>query len=409
MPEIGYFIPEFPGQTHIFFWRERQILSEFDITTDIISTRRPPRAIASHAWANEAEDLTTYLSPLTKKDLLLSLQEVIKAGPAKWFYCLKLILNSDGTSLKQKLQLFALLIASGKLVRLARETGWSHIHVHSCANSANVAMFASIIGNISYSMTLHGPVLSEYGPNQRQKWKHASFGFAVSQKLYEALKEQIGRDLPPVEVIPMGVDLNKIKRRSEYIPWKQGEICNIFACGRLNLIKGHNYLLQAVKMLRERGINAHLKIAGEDEQGGTGYHQYLDQLIRELNLSDCVQLLGAVSEEKVREGLENAHVFALASLNEGIPVAVMEAMAMAMPVVVTDVGGNAELIDDGVDGILIQPENPVQLADTIEKVVCNEALARSLSQKSREKIVAKFSSTRSAKILADYLDKTHVS
>jgi colanic acid/amylovoran biosynthesis glycosyltransferase len=65
---IGYFIPEFPGQTHIFFWRERQILAEIGIDTSLVSTRCPPKALASHSWASEAQSCTAYLVPVTFQD-----------------------------------------------------------------------------------------------------------------------------------------------------------------------------------------------------------------------------------------------------------------------------------------------------------------------------------------------------
>ena len=71
-----------------------------------------------------------------------------------------------------------------------------------------------------------------------------------------------------------------------------------------------------------------LQIAGEDEQGGSGYRQELEKIIEDKSMSECVELLGAVSEQLIRQGLEAAHIFALASLNEGVPVAVMEAMAI---------------------------------------------------------------------------------
>ena len=170
-----------------------------------------------------------------------------------------------------------------------------------------------------------------------------------------------------------------------YTPPQPGELCKIFACGRLNPVKGHNYLISTIASLLQRGFNVHLQIAGEDEQGGSGYHRELERMIQERSLSAHVELLGAVSEVRIRQGLEDAHIFALASLAEGIPVSVMEAMAMEMPVIVTDVGGNSELIDSGIDGMLVQPENPDQMTDTIAQVIQDPEFACRLSQASRKK------------------------
>jgi colanic acid/amylovoran biosynthesis glycosyltransferase len=402
---IGYFIPEFPGQTHIFFWRERQILSEIGIETSLVSTRRPPQAIASHTWAKEAEKDTNYLAPLTLQDVATIVIELLKAGPIAWLNCLSLIAKSKDTSLVQKLRLLVLVLIAAKLVRLSRDAGWNHIHVHSCADAANVAMFASILAGLSYSLSLHGPTLEDYGLNQEQKWHHAAFALVISEKLFTAVKDKLASFLPRrVLVAPMGVNLDKIKRYQPYTPWESG-LCKIYSCGRLNPIKGHKDLIEMVSLLRQRGFDVRLQIAGNDEQGGTGYRQELERIIQDKQMSNYVELLGAVSETQVRQGLEEAHFFALASLNEGIPVAVMEAMAMEMPVIVTDVGGTSELVDSGVDAILVQPENPEEMADAIVKILENQELALCLSQESRKKIVAKFHHRVSAEVLAGCLEE----
>lgn len=403
--KIGYFIPEFPGQTHIFFWRERQVLSEIGIETALVSTRRPPQTIASHSWAEEAQKETAYLMPLTLADFADMVSELLKAGPIAWWNCLKLIAKSKETSLLQKLRLLVLVFAAAKLVRLARVAGWTHVHVHSCADTANVAMFASILAGLSYSLSLHGPTLEVYGLNQEQKWHHAAFAFIISEKLFKAVKDTLANFLPrQIVVAPMGVNLDKIKRHRPYMPWESG-LCKIYSCGRLNPIKGHKDLIEMVSLLRQRGFDAHLQIAGEDEQGGTGYRQELEKIIQEKQMSSCIELLGAVSEAEVRQGLEEAHIFALASLNEGIPVAVMEAMAMEIPVVVTDVGGTSELVDDLVDAILVQPENPEEMANAIVKILRNKEFALRLSQESRQKIASKFHHRVSAEALAGCLEE----
>jgi glycosyltransferase involved in cell wall biosynthesis len=113
-----------------------------------------------------------------------------------------------------------------------------------------------------------------------------------------------------------------------------------------------------------------------------------------------------VSEDTVNESLEKAQVFVLASWHEPLGVAIMEAMAMEMPVVVTGSGGVKELVvDDGIDGLLVEPQSPEELADAIAQVLQNPELALSLSQKSRKKIMAKFSNGLGAETLAQCLEK----
>ncbi|WP_339383646.1 exopolysaccharide biosynthesis GT4 family glycosyltransferase EpsE [Tychonema sp. LEGE 07196] len=347
------------GKNTHFFWRERQFIGELGIETDLVSTRPPPRAIASHVWAEEAQKNTIYLFPFAAKDFINSFLEVLKAGRAAWWQCLAVIAKARDTSLFEKVKLLALVLVAGKLARLTKIKGWSHIHVHSCGNSANIALFNSILTGCTYSITLHGPTLEVYGSNQEQKWKNAAFAIVISQLLLNDVKNKLANFLPKqLAVAPMEVNITEIKRSSPYKPWQEGSPCKIFACGRLNPVKGHKYLIETVELLRNREFDVRLQIAGEDEQEGSGYHQELQKIIEDKSMSECVELIGAVSEQRIRQSLEVANVFALASLNEGVPVAVMEAMAMEVPSVVTNVGGTSELVDDGVDAVLVQSEKP---------------------------------------------------
>lgn len=405
--QIGYFIPEFPGQTHTWIWREYQALLDIGIQPHLISTQRPAAKVTSHNWASEAESMTDYLAPLYLKDFVNISLQLLKAGPTAWWRCLSLIANIKNVSLLQKLRYLIFIPIAGKLAWLARTHGLSHVHVHSCGNAANIALFASILSGITYSVALLGQ-LEDFGPNQEQKWQHAAFAFVMSQQLLNSVKDELKDFLPKeIRVAPVGVNLDEIKRETPYIPWQEGSQCRIYTCGRLNVAKGQKYLIEAIKLLRQRGFDVRLQIAGEDSKGGNDYRKELERFIAEQSMSDYVELLGSVSEHRNRQGYQEAHLFALPSLQEGISVAVMEAMAIETPVVVTKVGGMSELIDDGVDGLLIPPEKPEAIADAIEKLLQDKELALSLTQKSRQKVAAKFNHRLSAEILVECLEKIH--
>ena len=126
-------------------------------------------------------------------------------------------------------------------------------------------------------------------------------------------------------------------------------------------------------------------------------------LIDELSLNGKATLLGALPEEMVRSEFEAAHVFALASHNEALGVATMEAMAMELPVVVTGVGGVAELVADGIDGVLAEPKSPSRLAESLRRVLGEPSLAKRLGEAGRRKIEARFHSGLSAQRIAGYL------
>jgi glycosyltransferase involved in cell wall biosynthesis len=396
---IGYLVPEFPGQTHIFFWRERQSLARMGIECHLVSTRRPPQKLIAHSWSAEAMSNTRYLSPIGLRGFLSGIAAIIRSGPSGASRVVSAILNADVSGLPRRLRLVGLALAGGHLASIARSNRWTHLHAHSCADSAHVALFAHLIGGVPYSMTLHGP-LGDYGPNQAMKWHHAAFGIVITKRLLGELYTTI-TELQPgkVDIAPMGVDVNRFQRSRAYSPWKGHGPFKIFSCGRLNPCKGHDDLIRAVARLRAAGIEATLSIAGADDSGGW-YQAELTALIDQLNLQQTVDLLGAVAEEVVIKHLEVSHAFSLASLNEPLGVAIMEAMSMELPVVVTQGGGVKELVTHHRDGILVEARNPEDLASGLQFVARNPDAALALAASARQRIVDSFQSTQSARTLA---------
>jgi glycosyltransferase involved in cell wall biosynthesis len=378
-------------------------LKELGVETSLISTRRPPRGIVSPTWAKAAQAETTYLFPFSFFDFLRAFIIMTRAGVSAWMNCARIITSVQDVTLAGKVRLMLLIPIAAKLIWVSQRQGWQHVHVHSCADAANIAMFANALYGLTYSLTLHNP-LSVHGPNQRQKWSHARFCIVITRTIYDEVTKTLVGFLPPrLAIAPMGVDVVQFNRHAPYRPYAgEGEL-RVFSCGRLNPAKGYPFLISAIKLLADQGVNVRLIIAGEDDVGGTGYRWKLAALTAESGVSERVAFLGAVPEEIVRERLEQAHVFVLASLAEPLGVVLMEAMAMSMPVVATDAGGVPELIENGVDGILVEPGDANALAAAIMRVMEDSLLAVRLSQASRSKIVESFSHHRSARVIADLL------
>lgn len=399
---IGYLVPEFPGQTHIFLWRECQALRDLGVDVHLLSTRRPPARIMSHDWSADAAGMTHYLFPLGRPGPVF--RTLLTASPLRWGRCLAAILKAKGT-LRDRARLAACLPFGAKLAAVAHAEGWRHVHVASCGNTANIAMFANLLADIDYSLALLGPRLTTYGPNQDLKWKTAAFGLFQSQALYDEARAVIPDSLPArVDVAPVGVNLDVMKRQAPYVPWDGCGPCQIYCCGRLNQIKGHTYLIEAVKVLRGMGVDAKLVIGGEDEQGGEGYRKVIEAFIEQEGMADHVTLLGAVSETRNCQGYGEAHIYAMGSLDEAAgAVAAMEAMAMETPVVMTNVGATPELIEDGVDALLVPSKDPRAQAEAMHRILRDPALALQLGRAGREKIARKFSHRRSAETIRTFL------
>ncbi|HEY9860753.1 MAG TPA: exopolysaccharide biosynthesis GT4 family glycosyltransferase EpsE [Candidatus Obscuribacterales bacterium] len=396
---IAYFIGQFPSPSHTYFWREVRALRGLGVSVDLVSTRMPQTALAPHAWVPEAIAQTEYLFPLSIRSFFECLLLIITAGPGRWLRCMKSIIQADGVKLTGRVRLAAMLFAGARLALSGRRHGWSHVHVALCADAANIALFAKLLTDLPYSLTLHS-FLKEWGPNQRQKWGHAAFGTAVSQSLADELHKELGESVPnSLTIVPMGVDTVEFRRTNPYVPWNGDGAVRIFCAARLTPLKGQQDLLRAISLMRDHGVEVHLRLAGEDMDETKWFTGELQRLIGELDLTDQVDLLGPIAEDVVRSELETAHIFVLPSYAEGTSVAVMEAMAMGVPVVVTNVDGMPNLVEDGVDGLLVKPGAPEQLSERLQLLLGEPELAIKLSSCSRPKIERRFGTEPSARVL----------
>ncbi|OWV48022.1 colanic acid biosynthesis glycosyltransferase WcaL [Mameliella alba] len=393
---IGYIVPQFPGQTHIFFWREIRALEAMGHEVHVFSTRKPPRRLISHDWSDRAIARTTYLGHVDPLPAAVALAKLSTRGLPLW------ILREGPGFARDALITMA---AAERLRREAAARGLDHIHAHSCGRVALIACFAHLMGGPRYSLTLHGP-LSDYGPGQRVKWRHASFATIITRKILAEIEETLAGSLPERRIIrPMGVDTEKLQRRTPYQPPEHGRPIRIFACGRLNVVKGHQDLMAATRQLLDQGVDVRVEIAGEDDDGGTGYRIELEETLKRLRLQDHVKLLGAIDAGEVKDKLEESHLFVLASWHEPLGVAYMEAMSMGVPTIGTDAGGVPELITDGSTGYLVEPKNPGMLARTIRSLVGDPDALMRLSEAGRLHIVENFRASLGAEVLVEEIER----
>lgn len=404
MARIGFLIPEFPGQTQAFFIRERNELKKLGVDTAIISTRPPTPGIsdAKHDWVQEATKETFYLTPLGLGGLLRCLLEILMSGPFAWLRILKMAVSANDLGVKGKVVLLVMSVVAAQLKMYCRREGLAHVHVHSCANAANLALIAKLLGGPRYSITLHGPLI-DYGPNQNNKFAHAAFAIVITKDLYKEVHDVLDSDrLPEIYVAPMGVVLEDFTRKKKYEFHQVGEVIRLVTCGRLNYVKAHDDLIRAVALLEERGRRVQLNICGTTDasEEGNEYLASLKALPAELGVEDSVNFLGSVREQAVRQELESAHAFCLASLKEPLGVVNMEAMAMGTPAIVVRSPGVVEMIEDGEEGILVDPRSPKQFADAIEKLVDTPAMVERLTDAARKKVEAKYHSGVSASMIA---------
>jgi glycosyltransferase involved in cell wall biosynthesis len=170
----------------------------------------------------------------------------------------------------------------------------------------------------------------------------------------------------------------------------------VLCVGRLVPEKGQRVLLEAVAMLARRGRPVRLCYVGDGPDRAA-----LEARVAELGLSDRVRFAGGVNQDAILAHYEAADAFALASFAEGIPVVLMEAMAMGLPCVTTYTAGIPELVRDGVDGVLVSPSDAEGLAAALERLLDDPALRARLGAAAREHVLERWRLDASVDRLAE--------
>ena len=203
-----------------------------------------------------------------------------------------------------------------------------------------------------------------------------SFAITVSYDLEKYFIKKMRVSNNKVETIPNGIDIHKFESYEDITYLKKyfqiGENEKIIgSIGRLTEQKAYEYLLRAFNIVLKDSPNTKLIIVGEGN-----LRESLEKLSRNLQIEDRVIFTG------IRQDIPNLlrlfDVFALSSLWEGQPITIMEAMAAGKPIVVTDVGGNREILGQDKYGLIVPPKQPVALAKAISKVLSDKKLAEKL-------------------------------
>jgi glycosyltransferase involved in cell wall biosynthesis len=167
-------------------------------------------------------------------------------------------------------------------------------------------------------------------------------------------------------------------------PLPEGPL-RMLAIGRFDPVKGYTVLLEACRNLSDRGVEWLLDLVGDGELLG-----HLQGYARQLGIAEHVRFSGAIGQEQILEHFRKADVLVVSSFMEGIPVVLMEALAMGLGVVATDVAGVRELVVDGESGLLVRPGSAQALSDALARLAGDRKLRESLGTGGRRRVMEDF-------------------
>lgn len=267
-----------------------------------------------------------------------------------------------------------------------------HLHAHFGGMQADLALLTHLFTGIPFTFTTHRRDIFDVPPrNYVLKTKKALKHITISEFNKRYLAKEFGLDPQKIAIVHCGINFKAIPEgeRSE----KEGTIVCVARLGKEKAIEN---LIRASALLKQRGVDHLCRVIGEGPE-----RPALEKLIAELGVADRVELLGSRPSDFVFKTIRESSVLALPSRSEGIPVAMMEAMALGTPVVGPDVTGVPELVTSGESGFLVEPDRPELLADRIEALLKDPRLRRRFASLGHKKVFEEFNLERQAEQLLE--------
>jgi colanic acid/amylovoran biosynthesis glycosyltransferase len=392
---IAYLIPTYPMPSQTFIRREVAALEALGVTVHRFAARRFAGDLTDAADLAEQER-TYYILDAGAWELAKALITDAVDRPGRWLAALAMVIHL-GRHSEQGLIWHLIYLAEACLLRRRLAgCGAGHLHVHFGTNAATVALLCRRLGGPSYSVTIHGPEEFD-APRQlalRDKIHYAAFVVAISQFTRSQLyRWATPADWCKIQVIHCGLDEIFLSAPPAPIP-ESPRLVNV---GRLSEQKGHLLLIEAVAQLHAQGLNFEMVIVGDGPLRGE-----LERLIDQYGMRGRVWITGFLDNHGVRCELKSARALVMPSFAEGLPVVIIEALALGRPVISTYIAGIPELVEPGRNGWLV-PAGVVQplVAAMATALTADTADLAAMGQAGAARVAERHNAADEVKKLAD--------
>ena len=383
---LSYVIGTYPVLTETFIDREIESILARGVDLEILSIRRPDATLSASQRALSRR--VRYLLPASVSRVIVAHLATAVRRPRTYFGTLIWLLTRPHRAGRSRT---AIHFATGVYVAwLLRDRRGIHIHAHFADRAATVAMVASRLLDTTYSVTAHAREIYVQPVLLPERIGQAAFAITCTdynrQHLANVLAPQVASR---VVRLYHGLDLtafdDSARRRVE------GSAHTLLAVAQLKEKKGLRYLVEACRLLADRGRATRCEIVGDGP-----LRSDLERLVGELGLRESVVLAGPLPFPEVLERYRQASAFVLPCIvasdgdRDGIPNAILEAMAAGMPVVSTRVSGIPEVVRDGETGLLVAEGSAAAIADAVERLFEDRDLAAKLGAGGRALVHREF-------------------
>jgi colanic acid/amylovoran biosynthesis glycosyltransferase len=398
---VTYLVTQIPAVSHTFIADEIVQLERRGRQVRTVSIN-PPKSIDVRnpddlVWVRRT--LCIKLIPRLRASITV-LRHILRHPSLLW-----LPLRLGGFDVKRYVWRFFYLAEAILVADAMHGWGSHHVHAHYGQSPASVAWFTSEVGNRcfagdtpwTWSLTIHGwhEFVNEDSANLKEKLAAASFVVAIS----DYTRSQLFRIADPehwhkISVVRCGIDLTRFTRRTQP---SVSSPARLLLVARVSREKGHLVAIQALELLRERGMNVVLDLVGPAQDGFEA--SVRDEIVR-LGLQDAVVWHGPATPEQIADHLDRADVFCLPTFAEGLPIVIMEAMARGVPVATTYISGIPELAIDHETAVVVPAGRPDLLADGLQHVLDDIGFRDALVAKAAARVADEHDITKNSPQLA---------
>ena len=373
---VAYLINRYPAASHSFIRREIEAVEAEG--TDVYRFSVRPAQLAELPDERDRAEVpkTVVLLQLGMFRLLFDTLRAMILSPARFFVAMRTAFLGVEWKPGPVVRRAAYLAEASALARRLRANRVDHLHAHFGTNPAMVARLASKLSGIPFSFTVHGPDEFDAPVALDLRGKVADSAFCVAISSYgrsQLMRWSRFADWHKIEVVRCGVDGSFLSGLDAAAPPATPELC---AVARLSGQKGIPLLIEAASILKNQGKQFRLSIVGDGEM-----RPDIETMIERYGLQAFVHLVGWASSDVVITHLREARAMVLPSFAEGLPVVIMEALALERPVVVTAIAGTPELVDAScgwlipagsiealVDAMSMAIESPIDQLDKMGRI-----------------------------------------